>query len=99
VVMAVNVVVALYYYLVWTAKLFQPAPQPAAAAPEAAVPEAAAPHPEAAPPGASGAGRPGALLPLPVPLAVCLGLAAAVGVLLSIAPQLVLQVTSVTLFG
>ncbi len=31
VVMAVNVVVALYYYLAWTAKIFQPAPDGAAA--------------------------------------------------------------------
>jgi NADH-quinone oxidoreductase subunit N len=30
VIMAVNVVVALYYYLSWTAKLFQPAPSPSA---------------------------------------------------------------------
>jgi NADH-quinone oxidoreductase subunit N len=40
VVMAVNVVVALYYYLSWTAKLFQPAPEgaPAAVGGPAAVP-------------------------------------------------------------
>ena len=44
VVMAVNVVVALYYYLGWTARLFQPAPGTAAAAgaPTAVAPGAAA---------------------------------------------------------
>ncbi|MFC1438081.1 NADH-quinone oxidoreductase subunit N [Streptacidiphilus sp. N1-10] len=70
VIMAVNVVVALYYYLSWTAKLFQPAPSTSAAT-----------------------------LRIPVPLALCLGLAAATGMVLSLAPQLVLQITSGSLFG
>ncbi|TDU06010.1 NADH-quinone oxidoreductase subunit N [Streptomyces sp. 846.5] len=70
VIMAVNVVVALYYYLTWTAKLFQPALSPSVAT-----------------------------LRIPVPLALCLGLAAATGVVLSLAPQLVLQITSGSLFG
>ena len=70
VIMAVNVVVALYYYLTWTAKLFQPALSPSATT-----------------------------LRIPVPLALCLGLAAATGVVLSLAPQLVLQITSGSLFG
>ncbi|MEY9962250.1 NADH-quinone oxidoreductase subunit N [Streptacidiphilus sp. MAP12-16] len=77
VVMALNVVVALYYYLAWTAKLFLPA---------------------AATEDASGARRVRSL-PLPLPLAVCLGLAAVLGVVLSVAPQLVLQVASGSLFG
>jgi NADH-quinone oxidoreductase subunit N len=78
VIMAVNVVVALYYYLGWTAKLFQPAPAPVA-------------------PGAPGA--PGTALRIPVPLTLCLGLAAVTGVVLSFAPELVLQITSGSLFG
>lgn len=68
VLMAVNVVIALYYYLLWLAKLFGPGPQ--------AVPAARVPR----------------------PLAATLGLTAAVAVLLSVAPQLVLQVVSGTLF-
>ncbi|MHA6760671.1 NADH-quinone oxidoreductase subunit N [Streptacidiphilus sp. PAMC 29251] len=73
VVMALNVVVALYYYLGWAAKLFQPAAgTPAAAAVTARR--------------------------LPVSVALCLGLAASVGVVLSVAPQLVLQVASGSLF-
>jgi NADH-quinone oxidoreductase subunit N len=75
VIMALNVVVALYYYLGWTAKLFQAAPAPAtAAAPAVAVRR------------------------LPVPVALCLALAASAGVVLSVAPQIVLQVTSGSLF-
>ncbi|MFC1432991.1 NADH-quinone oxidoreductase subunit N [Streptacidiphilus sp. N1-3] len=73
VVMALNVVVALYYYLGWTAKLFQPAPRTPAVT---SVP----------------ARR------LPLSVALCLGLAACVGVVLSVAPQLVLQVASGSLF-
>ncbi|KJK56930.1 NADH-quinone oxidoreductase subunit N [Saccharothrix sp. ST-888] len=68
VVMAVNVVIALYYYLVWTAKLFAPAEQP--------VTERR----------------------LPAPLAATLGLTAAVAAVLSVAPQLVLQVAGGSLF-
>ena len=85
VVMAVNVVIALYYYLVWAAKLFQAAP--ADAADPAVIPGATV---------RSGAAV--AVLRLPVPVAVCLGVAATVGVVLSVAPQLVLQVTSGSLF-
>jgi NADH-quinone oxidoreductase subunit N len=68
VVMAVNVVIALYYYLTWTAKLFAPA--------------------QVAAPG----GR------QPVALSATLGLTAGVAAVLSVAPQLVLQVVSGTLF-
>ncbi|WP_104820894.1 NADH-quinone oxidoreductase subunit N [Kitasatospora sp. MMS16-BH015] len=70
VVMAVNVVIALSYYLTWTARLFAPAP---AAASETS-------------------GR------LPAALSATLGLTAGVAVVLSVAPQLVLQVVSGTLF-
>ncbi len=72
VVMAVNVVVALFYYLVWTAKLFAPA-------------EAAE-------------GREAPARRLPTPLAATLALTASVAVVLSVAPQLVLQVVGGSLF-
>ncbi|MFB7662591.1 NADH-quinone oxidoreductase subunit N [Kitasatospora sp. NPDC056138] len=68
VVMAVNVVIALYYYLVWAAKLFAPAEQPVTDR------------------------------RLPAPLAATLGLTAAVAAVLSVAPQLVLQVAQGSLF-
>ncbi|KDN84846.1 NADH-quinone oxidoreductase subunit N [Kitasatospora cheerisanensis KCTC 2395] len=69
VVMAVNVVIALAYYLKWTALLFAPAAGPAAAPRRA-----------------------------PAPLSAALGLAACGAVVLSVAPQLVLQVVSGSLF-
>ncbi|WP_371480977.1 NADH-quinone oxidoreductase subunit N [Kitasatospora sp. NBC_00315] len=72
VVMAVNVVVALFYYLAWTARLFAPA--------------------GAGEPGPAPAGR------LPVPLTATLALTASVAVVLSVAPQLVLQVVGGSLF-
>ncbi|WP_377274255.1 NADH-quinone oxidoreductase subunit N [Peterkaempfera sp. SMS 1(5)a] len=71
VVMAVNVVIALYYYLRWTAKLF------------AAVPEGA-PQP-------SGQRT-------PAPLGAAVALTAAGAVVLSLAPQAVLQVLGTGLF-
>ncbi|UBU13972.1 NADH-quinone oxidoreductase subunit N [Nonomuraea gerenzanensis] len=70
VVMAVNTVIGLYYYAIWTARLFTPAGR-------------AEPSPY----------RP----PLTAWLAVGLALAAAV--LFSIAPQLVLDLTSLSAFG
>ncbi|MDH6137450.1 NADH-quinone oxidoreductase subunit N [Kitasatospora sp. MAA4] len=70
VVMAVNVVIALFYYLQWTAKLF------------------VAPTTEAT----SGESR------VPVSLAATLSLTAVGAVVLSVAPQLVLQVVSGSLF-
>ncbi|MEU6868591.1 NADH-quinone oxidoreductase subunit N [Streptomyces sp. NPDC046876] len=75
VVMAVNVVIALYYYLRWTAVLFR--------APEAAEQ-------------AEGArtGRPGT----PWPLAAAITLTAAVSLLLSGAPQLILRFAAGSLF-
>ncbi|MFE4359027.1 NADH-quinone oxidoreductase subunit N [Kitasatospora sp. NPDC056800] len=73
VVMAVNVVVALYYYLLWTARLFAPAG-------DAPLDAAAAGH------------------RLPVSLTATLGLTASAAVVLSVAPQLVLQVAGGSLF-
>ncbi|MEU9791694.1 NADH-quinone oxidoreductase subunit N [Streptomyces sparsogenes] len=78
VVMAVNVVIALYYYLQWTAVLFrapEPAAQPTA---ETAVTGAAAPATRA----------------VPASLTAVIGLAAVLGVALSGAPQLVLRFAS-----
>ncbi|MER7579535.1 NADH-quinone oxidoreductase subunit N [Kitasatospora sp. NPDC097691] len=74
VVMAVNVVIALYYYLLWTARLFAPA---------AEVPTGAAVETERR---------------LPVSLTATLGLTASAAVVLSVAPQLVLQVAGGSLF-
>lgn len=68
VIMAANVVVALYYYLVWTAKLFAPA--------------------ETEP----------AERRLPAGLTATLALTASVAAVLSVAPQLVLQVVGGSLF-
>ncbi|WP_371497678.1 NADH-quinone oxidoreductase subunit N [Kitasatospora sp. NBC_00374] len=68
VVMAANVAIALYYYLLWTAKLFAPA-EGSPAAPR-----------------------------VPGPLAATLGLTAVGAAVLSLAPQLVLQVVSGSLF-
>ncbi|MFF0416378.1 NADH-quinone oxidoreductase subunit N [Kitasatospora sp. NPDC004745] len=78
VVMAANVVVALYYYLLWTARIFAPATAD-----------------EAADGAARGAGDERRL---PVGLTATLGLTASVAVVLSLAPQLVLQVAGGSLF-
>lgn len=75
VVMAVNVVIALYYYLQWTALLFRPAEE-SATEPAAAGEEQAAPA------------------RVPLPLAAAMALAAALGIVLSGAPQLVLRFAS-----
>ncbi|GAA3374194.1 NADH-quinone oxidoreductase subunit N [Streptomyces sannanensis] len=74
VVMAVNVVIALYYYLQWTAILFR--------APERVEEEAEA------------AARPR----IPAVLATTIGLTAVAGIVLSVAPQLILRFASGTLF-
>ncbi|MER7843262.1 NADH-quinone oxidoreductase subunit N [Kitasatospora sp. NPDC096077] len=74
VVMAVNVVVALYYYLLWTTRLFAPAEGVAEGAVE--------------PDGRR----------LPLGLTATLGLTASAAVVLSVAPQLVLQVAGGSLF-
>ncbi|MEU5049736.1 NADH-quinone oxidoreductase subunit N [Streptomyces sp. NPDC021096] len=78
VVMALNVVIALYYYLQWTAVLFR-REEPAAEAPAEPAEEAAAPAP-----------RPR----VPAPLTVAITLAAVLGVVLSGAPQTVLRFAS-----
>lgn len=83
VVMAVNVVIALYYYLRWTAALFHAAPEDAAASVDVTAGGAAAVRPVAA--------------RIPVPLAVALTLATVLGVALSGAPQLVLRFAAGTL--
>ncbi|MGW2255259.1 NADH-quinone oxidoreductase subunit N [Kitasatospora sp. NPDC001660] len=74
VVMAVNVVVALYYYLLWTARLFAPVAEGEAVR-EAVVERR-----------------------LPLSLTATLGLTASAAVVLSVAPQLVLQVAGGSLF-
>jgi NADH-quinone oxidoreductase subunit N len=85
VVMAVNVVIGLYYYLQWTAVLFR-APQ--------AVPEAApGPVSATATVTAPAPAKPG----IPAPLTAAIGLAALLGIALSGAPQLVLRFASGTL--
>ncbi|MCX4969946.1 NADH-quinone oxidoreductase subunit N [Streptomyces sp. NBC_00654] len=100
VVMAVNVVIALYYYLQWTAALFR--------SPEAAVTADTAGT--AAPAGAdaatgtgetAGEGAPGPAphrLRAPAPLVTAIALTTLAGVVLSGAPQLVLRFAAVSLF-
>ncbi|WP_326810902.1 NADH-quinone oxidoreductase subunit N [Streptomyces scopuliridis] len=87
VVMAANVVIALYYYLQWTAALFR-APEPEAGG---VAPEAGSAAPEAG--GEEVAiGRP------PAAVTVAIALTAAAGVALSGAPQLVLRFAGTGLF-
>ncbi|WP_436786311.1 NADH-quinone oxidoreductase subunit N [Yinghuangia sp. YIM S10712] len=86
VVMAVNVVIGLYYYLVWTALLFAPA-EPVPAKPGA----------DGGSVVAGGVFRGGTsgtagTLRVPAPFAVAIGLAFGLGVALSVAPQIVLRV-------
>lgn len=84
VVMAVNVVIALYYYLTWTASLFA-APAPAAAHAQPAARDGAADGVAVA------SGR------APRALVAAVLLAGVAGVVLSVAPQLVLHVLDSTL--
>ncbi|GAU67639.1 putative NADH--quinone oxidoreductase subunit N [Streptomyces sp. NBRC 110611] len=87
VVMAVNVVIALYYYLQWTAVLFRGA--------EAAEPaEAVEPAGGAAETAALAAPGPYRAAGIPAPLATAIVLATALGIALSGAPQLVLRFAS-----
>nr|WTB32953.1 NADH-quinone oxidoreductase subunit N [Streptomyces sp. NBC_00830] len=86
VVMAVNVVIALYYYLQWTAALFR--------APEEAEPAAPAPAAALADGPAIGVQT----LRAPVSLTTAIAITAAVGIVLSGAPQLVLRFAAVNLF-
>ncbi|MFG3495488.1 NADH-quinone oxidoreductase subunit N [Streptomyces sp. NPDC047928] len=98
VIMGVNVVVALYYYLRWTAVLFR-APEPAPAPEEAAPVRAEAARAEAAPAGAVAVA---AAVPqreaTPVPLTLAIALTAVAGVLLSGYPQTVLRFAATSLF-
>ncbi|GGP70982.1 NADH-quinone oxidoreductase subunit N [Streptomyces melanogenes] len=95
VVMAFNVVIALYYYLRWTAVLFR-APEEAEAAPEAAASEGAA--------GGPGTGAVGVLtarpvrLAVPAPLTLAIALTALAAVALSVMPQIALHFASISLF-
>jgi NADH-quinone oxidoreductase subunit N len=82
VVMAVNVVMALYYYLQWTAVLFRAPEGPGEPARGALT---------------AGSGAP-AVLRAPAALAAAIALTAAVGVVLSGAPQLVLRYADISLF-
>ncbi len=92
VVMAVNVVIALYYYLQWTATLFRAPEESTAAAPGEAPaqprdetrPEAAAPAPTRH--------------RVPASLTAAIALTAVAGVVLSGAPQTVLRFAAVNLF-
>lgn len=85
VVMAVNVVIALYYYLQWTATLFRaPEGAPAEAVREETPAEDAVPAPT----------RHG----VPASLTVAIALTAVAGVVLSGAPQTVLRFAAVNLF-
>ncbi|WP_240109420.1 NADH-quinone oxidoreductase subunit N [Streptomyces sp. MUM 203J] len=88
VVMGVNVVIALYYYLRWTAVLFR-APE---AAPEAAPEEALAAAPAAVPTAVA------VRLRVPAPLTAAVALTGVGGVLLSGYPQLVLRFAATSLF-
>lgn len=85
VVMAVNVVIALYYYLQWTATLFRaPEGTPAEAARAENPADGAVPAPT----------RHG----VPAPLTAAIALTAVAGVVLSGAPQTVLRFAAVSLF-
>lgn len=93
-VMAVNVVVALYYYLRWTALLF--------ARPGAALGSVDDAHGAGITPGdESGVGgvmTAGVTGRIPLPLVVAITLAALIGLVLSGAPQLVLRFATAALF-
>ncbi|MER7622352.1 NADH-quinone oxidoreductase subunit N [Streptomyces sp. NPDC126503] len=103
VIMGLNVVIGLYYYLRWTALLFRPAPETAPAPPtEAHTPEAPtaeartteAPSAEAPAPGAPAPRR----APAPLPVTAAIVLTAAAGAVLSGYPQLALRFAAAGLF-
>ncbi|MGQ4516301.1 proton-conducting transporter transmembrane domain-containing protein [Streptomyces sp. DW26H14] len=114
VVMAANVVCALYYYLRWTAVLFRPREDAEDRAGEragdrsggSAEDRADGPVPAGGPAGAEAPGAPGPpaqVLPggvpqAPGPVVAAVALAAVAGIALSGAPQLVLRFTDVNLF-
>lgn len=96
VVMALNVVIALYYYLRWTAVLFR-APEAGEAAADAAASEGASA-------GGPDTGAVGVLtarpvrLAVPAPLALAIALTALAAVALSVMPQIALHFASISLF-
>lgn len=95
VVMSLNVVIALYYYLQWTAVLFR-APE---TVPETA--EEGASEAGPTPPAAGPLRRPAGPLAghrAPAPILAAIGLTTAVGIALSGAPQLVLRFAAESLF-
>ncbi|GAA1173408.1 NADH-quinone oxidoreductase subunit N [Streptomyces hebeiensis] len=93
VVMAVNVVIALYYYLRWTAVLFQPAEEGVAPSPATPVPTTT-PTPTTTP-----AATPASITPpTPIPVTIAIALTAVAGLALSGAPQLVLRFANTSLF-
>ncbi|WP_443333292.1 NADH-quinone oxidoreductase subunit N [Streptomyces sp. CB01580] len=89
VVMAVNVVIALYYYLRWTAVIFR--------APERAADEAAD-RPAGGTPAVSPAAPASTGHHVPVPVTLAIALTAVVGIVLSGAPQTILEFAAVGLF-
>lgn len=96
VVMAFNVVIALYYYLRWTAVLFR-APEEA----EAALAETASSEGGAEAPGAGAVGvltaRP-VRVAVPAPLTLAIALTALAAIALSVMPQIALHFASISLF-
>lgn len=97
VVMAVNVVIGLYYYLAWTAQLFAPAAPGVPGAVGGAGDSEGAEGSGASGASARSVGSPGGFDGgrTPAPLVAALVLTGALGVLLSVAPQLVLHVLTV----
>ncbi|MFJ5873811.1 NADH-quinone oxidoreductase subunit N [Streptomyces sp. NPDC093088] len=96
VVMALNVVIALYYYLRWTALLFRTPQEAPGEAPGEAPEEAPGETPAGAPEGA----REGsvALHRSSAPIALAIALTAAAGAVLSGYPQFALRFATTTLF-
>ncbi|GAA2128999.1 NADH-quinone oxidoreductase subunit N [Streptomyces synnematoformans] len=91
VVMAVNVVIGLYYYLKWTALLFRPAAPAAETATPVSTAGTTGGTGSAGPAAPAGTLRPAGTAPLTAPLRGAIGLTAALGIALSGAPQLVLR--------
>ncbi|SDI65150.1 NADH-quinone oxidoreductase subunit N [Nonomuraea jiangxiensis] len=88
-IMAVNTVIGLYYYATWTARLFTPTPG-TSRAPTSPIPSATG---ESLPPASPTPHRP------PATTWLAIGLALVVAVLFSFAPQVVLDMTSLSAFG
>jgi NADH-quinone oxidoreductase subunit N len=103
VIMAVNVVIGLYYYLQWTALLFRPpAPQEAhrggALPAQAAAGSGGGPGPGVTVGSGSGAEDSAVWSAVPLPLVAALVLTALLAVAFSGAPQLVLRFSAIGLF-